>query len=52
MSHNDRYLQTSNPKLYVYLPVVMKYQAKYVLLNHIKKNGTTIDYLRKGCAFL
>ena len=52
MSHNDLDLQTGDLKLYVYLPVMMYYQAEYVLLNHNQKYGTTIAYLRKGCAFL
>ena len=52
MSHNDLDLQTDDLKLYGCLPVVMKYQAEYVLLNHIQKYGSTIAYPRKGCAFL
>ena len=34
MSHNDIDLQTGDLKFYVCLPVVMLYQAEYVLLNH------------------
>ena len=52
MSHNDLDLQTGDLKLHVCLPVVLLYQAEYVLLNHNQKYRTTIAYLRKGCAFL
>ena len=52
MSHNDLDLQTGDLKLYVCLPVVLLYQAKYVLLKHDQKYGTTIAYLRKGSSFL
>ena len=52
MSHNDLDLQTGDLILYGCLPVVMQYQAEYVLLNHIQKYRTTIAYLIKGCAFL
>ena len=52
MSHNDIDLQTGDLKFYVCLPVVMQYQAEYVLQNHNKKYGTTVAYLKKGCAFL
>ena len=37
MSHNDLDLQTGDLKLYVCLPVVMQYQAEYVLLNYNQK---------------
>ena len=48
MSHNDLDLQMGNLKLFVCLPVMLKYQAKYVLLNHNQKYRTTIAYLGKG----
>ena len=51
-SHNDLDLQIGDLKLFVCLPVVMYYQAEYILLNHYKKYGTTIAYLRNGSAFL
>ena len=52
MGHNDLDLQTGDMKLYVCLPVVLLYQAEYVLLNHNQKYGTSIAYLRNGSAYL
>ena len=52
MRRNDLDLQTGDLKLYVCLPVVLKYQADYVLLKHKQKYGTTIANLRKGSVFL
>ena len=42
MSHNDLDHQTGDLKLYVCLPVVLLYQAKYVFLNHNQTYGITI----------
>ena len=52
MGHNDLELQMYDLKLYECLPVVLQYQAEYVLLNHNQKYGTTIAYLRNGSAYL
>ena len=52
MSHNDLDFQTGDLNLYMCLPVVLKKQVEYVLLNHNLKYGTTIANLKKGSAFL
>ena len=49
--NNDLGIQTVDLKLYVCHPVVLKYQAEYVLLKHNQKYGT-IAYLRNGSAYL
>ena len=53
MSHNNLDLQTGDLKLllYVCLPVMMWYQAEYVLLNHNQKYRTTIDILERAVHF-
>ena len=54
MSHNNLEHQAGDPKLYVNRPVLLRYQAEYVLLNYCQKYmyRTTIAYLRMGSAFL
>ena len=45
MRHNDFDIQTGDLKLYVCLPVVLKYQAEYVLLNHYQKTEQLLHIL-------
>ena len=52
MGHNDLDLQKGGLKLYVCLPVVLKYQAEYVLLKHNQKYVRTIAFFRNGSAYL